>query len=401
MENKDNSLNINTSSNQKLINEEEEHDEQQKKNTLNENSNNLNFNQYIINNNINKIIIPTQGYILLRNPYLFIAILLFLFSIIYLAQKKIDLSIIMLYSFFISYIIYLFIRTLLKKLEIDKDISNNTITVRALNCFKYSFKKLVLKNNIHFYIGHIYEDHENNTYFNRLFIIKDFNNCLEIDLDTSNIRQTPIKIFYYFDYISPKNKEIDEYEKELNAFMGASQNYICPFIFDIKEYMHVEHSVIEKQYEEMLKFQPELYKISQRFKYSQYMKLCERFFTYYVSEPFSDDKNKILRIDFIYSENFDRIFIGIVQKNEKAYIDTFEFNMNKIDKFVLEKIHNKNKGYNLEVQFKDKGQKRQICALENDMPDDLKGIVYLLNEKLNNNEINNNKNNDINDIINN
>ena len=35
------------------------------------------------------------------------------------------------------------------------------------------------------------------------------------------------------------------------------------------------------------------------------------------------------RIDFIFSKDFERIFIGIVNYNEESYTHTFEYQMNK------------------------------------------------------------------------
>ena len=36
----------------------------------------------------------------------------------------------------------------------------------------------------------------------------------------------------------------------------------------------------------------------------------------------------VIRLDFIYSGNFDRIFIGIVKSDLKSYVKTYEFYMN-------------------------------------------------------------------------
>ena len=57
-------------------------------------------------------------------------------------------------------------------------------------------------------------------------MIKDFENSSEIDLDTSNIKNIPIKIYDYLDYILP-NKTNDVLVKELNDLAGVSQNHMC------------------------------------------------------------------------------------------------------------------------------------------------------------------------------
>ena len=61
--------------------------------------------------------------------------------------------------------------------------------------------------------------------------------------------------------------------------------------------------------------------------------------------------DKIYRIDFIFSKNFDQLFIGFVKYNQKSYINTFEFQMNEINKFIFEKENNTNY-YNLKILFK-------------------------------------------------
>ena len=39
----------------------------------------------------------------------------------------------------------------------------------------------------------------------------------------------------------------------------------------------------------------------------------------------------------IYSEEFDRLFIGVVKNDESAYINTYLFKLDEVDKFVIEK----------------------------------------------------------------
>ena len=66
------------------------------------------------------------------------------------------------------------------------------------------------------------------------------------------------------------------------------------------------------------------------------MKISEFFYCYY------NIRNELFqRIDWIYSTNFDRIFIGIV-KNDDSYIKTFIYNINSIDKLGMQ---NNDNGY--------------------------------------------------------
>ena len=94
-------------------------------------------------------------------------------------------------------------------------------------------------------------------------------------------------------------------------------------------------------------------------------------------------KENIYRIDCIYSKDFDRIFIGFVKYNKKSYANTFELQMNNIDRFILEKQGSK-VIFNLKVIFKDNNS-QQICAIKNKTKENLEGLAYLLNEKLINN----------------
>ena len=271
-----------------------------------------------------------------------------------------------------------------KRLEVTKDEINQTILIKTINCFNCVSEQLNL-SNIHFHIGTIYDDRENHHVFYRLFIMKDFNNSPEIDLDSSNVKQIPLKLYDYIDRIWPDK----ECQKQLNELEGTP-DYKCPFKFDIKEYMHIEPSEQEKQFQNLFQNNPIFNNFSSyNSNYSQYLKFCDNFFCYYIEEPFGEKKADILRIDFIYSKTFDRIFIGLVNNNKKTYKKTFEFNMETIDKFVLQEIALSN-GYNLMALFKDNSN-QQIYSLKNAKQDNLRGLVYLLNERINN-SINNKEN---------
>ena len=100
----------------------------------------------------------------------------------------------------------------------------------------------------------------------------------------------------------------------------------------------------------------------------------------------SKRNKRISRIDIIYSNNFDRIFIGLLDYYEKTYLNTFLFQINSIDKFILQSIikskeqsENKN---NLQVILKS-GEIQTICQI-NDFEAALEGLLFILNEKLSN-----------------
>ena len=96
---------------------------------------------------------------------------------------------------------------------------------------------------------------------------------------------------------------------------------------------------------------------------------------YKLAKKFFDN---IYRIDCIFSRNFDRIFIGLVKYTKTSYVNTFDFQMINIDRFILENISFEK--YNLVVIFKN-GENQLICNIKKNQ-EELEGLAYILNEKL-------------------
>ena len=113
-----------------------------------------------------------------------------------------------------------------------------------------------------------------------------------------------------------------------------------------------------------------------------------------------DKTTEFLRIDMIYSRDFDRLFIGVVNNDEKSYKSTNTFKLNEIYRFVIQKNNINEQGYHLKYITKGNGQIQDLCYI-NSVQSDLEGLTYILNEKLNNNVnvINNNNNNTGTNII--
>ena len=323
----------------------------------------------------------------------------------------------------------------MNKLEIIKDKSNNKIIVKVINflCFPIKIIKIDY-DNFHFYFKKIIkQDSEGSTESILFTIINDYQNLVDIDLDTSNIKQKPAKFFYRFDNVRHIRNAERQYTSDLNNFLGLSDNYSNPLFFNVRNYM--KKITIEKQF-----FLGE--------NLSQYMKFSEHLFTYHFCCPsnftcvdfamfsiaitlnliaifavfslFFTQENpfkyfgiyffvisniilyiiykclkmhfeQIYRIDCIFSRNFDRMFIGLVKYTKTSYINTFEFQINNIEQFILERISSEN--YNLKVVFKNK-EKHLICNIKRNQAQ-LEGLAYLLNERLINN------NDDLNTISNN
>ena len=118
--------------------------------------------------------------------------------------------------------------------------------------------------NIHFDCKKIkkkvYSEEEGNyeIYFYRLFIINDFKNPKEIDLNESNINNIPAKIFFYYDSIKIE-KDIDIIlNKNLNNFINAPSECDNPL-----------NSIINENENK-----------------NNFIKLSERFTTFYIKNPF-------------------------------------------------------------------------------------------------------------------
>ena len=84
------------------------------------------------------------------------------------------------------------------------------------------------------------------------------------------------------------------------------------------------------------------------------------------------------RLDWIYSNDFDRIFIGVV-KNDSSYINTFIYNTNTIDKFILEIKDGK---YCFKILLKN-GNNTEICRYKREQEDNLNTFIYLINGQIN------------------
>ena len=91
---------------------------------------------------------------------------------------------------------------------------------------------------------------------------------------------------------------------------------------------------------------------------------------------------EIIRIDCIYSKDFENMFIGFVKMNEKSYMNTFKLKMSNIKEFILENKHNNLKTTVLKVVFNN-GSIQDIYQLYDTYINELKGLIEHLNKRLN------------------
>jgi len=186
------------------------------------------------------------------------------------------------------------------------------------------------------------------------------------DLDDSNIRNRPFKFIYKFtNLMFDENSQL---EKNLeNIFEHKFKNKI---IDEINLYVPKQNEDNDNfVFENSIKKNNEMFvKISQNF----YM-----FYNYNYS-TLAKSNESFERLDWIYSKNFDRFFFGVV-KNDSSYVNTFIYNTNEIDKFILEIKDDK---YCFKIVLKG-GVNTEICQYKNEKEDNLNIFIYLINGQLN------------------
>ena len=204
----------------------------------------------------------------------------------------------------------------------------------------------------------IIKDHETNQFESlNIIVINTLKNTNEIDFENSKIKETPLKIIHIFDNIF-HDKDL---ELRLNNFIN-SPGYINGEFEETNKYS------MRYANKPDIHFRP----VSGK-RLSYFLKLSEYFYTYnhILNEQFK-------RIDWIYSQNFDNIFIWIV-KNDKSYIKTFLYKVNSIDKLGMQK---KNDIYSFKIIFKDQNSE-EICQFKNEQNNVLfDQFLFLFNGRL-------------------
>ena len=195
----------------------------------------------------------------------------------------------------------------------------------------------------------------------KIFILNTLKNPREIDLDKSNIKTSPINLLYG----SVIGGNYDETRVKIDNFLGERnfENNICD---EINKYI----SLYNKNYEK-----------DEKKLFDKYMKITDHFYTL-----FFDIKYNNKRTDFIYSNDFERLFIGKV--NGSRYKKTLLLNLSEIDSFEMVEKGDDEMVYNyIQINYKNQQQTQIFVCSYNGY---LAKFVLLLNGKLN--EINAKKN---------
>jgi hypothetical protein len=314
-----------------------------------------------------------------------------------------------------------------KKIILIKDTSNRKVLIKVMNYLCFPKMKFNLDiENTHFYIRReTYQDAEGYNEYTSLLIFNDYKNLVDIDLDKSNIKQKPAKFLYSFDNIYLGIHDPAQFTHILNDFIGNDSNQLY-----FNKYLD-----IKKNY---------CFSSNQDSTLREYMVFSDHFFTYHLKAPLSTSCSGIcfiiiacfinlctisaaipilvsenakihikivvvifiligiiivfilhkifkycfgdvFRIDCIYSNNFDRLFIGLVKLNKTKYVNTFEYKMDDISRFILEREGN---NYKLKVVFKN-NETQEIYTIKKKTKEELGRLALLLNERLNINSNNN------------
>ena len=92
--------------------------------------------------------------------------------------------------------------------------------------------------------------------------------------------------------------------------------------------------------------------------------------------------NAIIRIDCIYSKDFENMFIGFVKMDEKSYRNTFKLKMSNIKEFILENKHSDMRTTVLKVVFNN-GSIQDIYQLDDTYINEPNELIEHLNKRLN------------------
>ena len=338
-------------------------------------------------------------------PVIFIII----FTIILIVNiSNFDSVVIIIFSFIyfiLLTIIFLILYFNTLKFTFTKDLYSNFLYVRKKNFFCCSLERA------DFQLSDIIVDIIGNKSEQSISIVKIHK---DFDINTFSIAKKPPKTYYILSDI----KNADNLKNKLCEFIGSPPEDENPVMFDMYKYMGKPKPKETRHFH--ITFGEH--------RLSQYMKFNERFFSFYLNistfslwaiVPFAILANivaiggtiigitgkiiplaivfgliliiiniifiycckhynkRLRRIDMIFSNDFNKIFIGLINDKEDKYLNYFIFDTINIDNFTLDFIQGHDTEFNLNVIFKDKTV-QNICRIEGHKIC-LEGLLYILN----------------------
>ena len=330
-----------------------------------------------------------------------------------------------------------------KRVEIVKNEESKILTVKLINylgCERKTTEFDLSNVYIDVQIVDRKEGWQTPTYY-RLIIINTYKDGISIDLDSSSIQIIPVKIFESFEHINAHkfNGEVTM-KQTLKAFIGNQNEEESPLSFSINKYMNKQEDIFShfnnfingitfskyvKMNDHFFSYyskEPLKNKLCQgclsrliyifhiylfplsfmsafvfkdekgRLYNERYLYHCMAFFGYILFMGVlyflclglgtcCQKTSQFLRIDMIYSKEFDRLFIGVVKNDESAYINTYLFKLDEVEKFVIQKNNINEPGFHLKSIYKGSGLIQDICYI-NEIQTELEGLMYILNEKM-------------------
>ena len=277
-----------------------------------------------------------------------------------------------------------------KKVEISENELTKQLSIQTINSFNCK------KRQINLGLENCHLEYISKTRIFSLYLLIDFKNYMDYDIDISKITTKPARLFYFigefqFEFLQDLNKN---FEKTI-------QN---------KTLLHID-------------------------KY-QLLKHSDNFYSFFVENPLIDDSccyiflivffliiililacviiifiitkesftlilifsiifiinciiiliireskvRKIIRIDFIFSEGKNKLFIGLVRFHEKSYSKTFIYDSNIVEKFAVRKLSDENDGYVLKC-FSMNGVEEEIYTFHDITTQELTNLLSVLNQK--------------------
>ena len=340
---------------------------------------------------------------------LIIILLIFLVLLIPIFIFVPILAIAILFMLYLT-IIMIFLGLSRRYVRLTKNVDKNELQISNINYLECALNTLQLKCDTTNFIVKFTERQEDyySTYFTKIFIMKNFKNFDEIDIDKSNIINEPIIFYYQIEGINMQLYDnFDELENQLNNFINSpadndklnqiienrckklsehfysygikcSESNFCGFlfIFLVLTFVYWIFAIIS-----LYQFIKEKNVLIWIGFIGGYL-FCLLLFFILVNYT----HNKIMRIDFIFSKNFDRIFIGNVRQNGESYRDKFILEMNRINIFFLDKKRNNT----ALLRVIESNNYIDILEITEKNFEQLEKLVNLLNRKLRNNNNNNN-----------
>jgi len=252
--------------------------------------------------------------------------------------------------FFVVIFIVVCVKTV-KKVELIKDECCNQCTLKITKkCFCSKQYTLMLENS---YL----------LYHKDIMLLNTLKNLRDIDLDNSNIQNYPINLVSKYGIFMGLNSTENEIQLKIDEFLGQKK-----FENNIYDEIDKYNSLYKKDYSNDIK------KI-----FDTYMKMNEYFYTFFYS-----DNSVYFRTDFIYSNDFGRLFIGKINKDK--YNKTLLINLNEVNKFeMFEKDESDENsscmtGYLRIMYINEQKEEISICRNKTIY---LEKFVLLLNGKLN------------------